>query len=361
MCHAEPAEALSYSTRITWVKVKLYRVLMSKTKIVLLFIGLFILYFLVKKIGLTAITNQIISMGWAFLFLMFFPIFIQYVLFALAWQYSLNGRIPGFMKIFFANIAGDSVSYILPGTVIAGEPLKAFFLRHHAGMHSSTASVIISKTTRAISMVVFVVISLIVFLYFYQMPVVVETSLGVALALLSAGILIFLCLQKKGIFANLISWADFIKLPEWVNEKKTNFIREKGHHLLKLDEHLINFYKTESSRFYFSVTVSIIGWLIGAIEIYFFLKFLGMPVSLMTALAIEALSLVINTCFLFMPAGVGTQEAGKVFIFKMLGMLAETGLTIGLLRRMRELVWTFMGLGVCAFYKTTEPVKQQIT
>ena len=82
------------------------------------------------------------------------------------------------MKIFFANIAGDSVSYILPGTVIAGEPLKAFFLRHHAGMYSSTASVIISKTTRAISMVVFVVISLIVFLYFYQMPVVVETSLG---------------------------------------------------------------------------------------------------------------------------------------------------------------------------------------
>jgi hypothetical protein len=45
----------------------------------------------------------------------------------------------------------------------------------------------------------------------------------------------------------------------------------------------------------------------------------------------------------------------------MLGMLAETGLTIGLLRRMRELVWTFMGLGVCAFYKTTEPLKQQIT
>ena len=228
-------------------------------------------------------------------------------------------------------------------------------------MHSSTASVIISKTTRAISMVVFVVLILFFFLYFHQLPAPVKFSLIAVLVLLSIGIMIFLYLQKKGIFANLILWTDFIKLPEWVNKKKINFMREKGHHLQKLDDHLINFYKTKSGRFYFSVFVSIIGWAIGAIEIYFFLKFLGMPVSLITALTIEALSLVINTCFLFMPAGVGTQEAGKVFIFKLLGMLAETGLTIGLLRRMRELVWTFMGLGVCAFYKTTEPVEQQIT
>ena len=57
---------------------------MSKIKIVLLSLGLFMLYFLIKKIGLTAITSQIMSMGWAFLFLMFFPILIQYLLFALA-------------------------------------------------------------------------------------------------------------------------------------------------------------------------------------------------------------------------------------------------------------------------------------
>lgn len=333
---------------------------MSKIKTVLLFLGFFILYFLIKKIGLTAITDQIISMGWAFLFLMFFPALLQQLLFALAWQYSLNGRVPGFLKVFFANIAGESVSYILPGTVIGGEPLKALYLRYHAGMHSSTASVIISKTTRAISMVAFVVFSLMVFLYFYQIPVAVKTSLGVVLGLISIGTLIFLYLQKKGIFARLMVWINYVRLPERINKKKNHFIEKKGHHLLKLDDQLINFYKTESGRFYFAIFVSLIGWAIGAIEIYLFLKFLGMPVSAMTALAIEALSLVINTCFLFMPAGVGTQEAGKVFIFKLLGMLAETGLTIGLLRRMRELVWTFMGLGICAFYKTTEPVKQQV-
>lgn len=297
-------------------------------------------------------------MGWAFLFLMFFPALIQYGLFALAWQYSLNGEVPKFIKIFLASIAGDSVSYILPGTVIAGEPLKAYYLKSHAGMHSSTASVIISKTTRAISMVVFVVFSLAAFLYFYQIPVYIETSLGIVLFLITVGTLIFLYLQKVGIFSGLISWINRIWLPERLEKKKNSFIEKKGHHLEKLDDQLISFYKTESGRFYFTVVISIAAWAIGGLEIYLFMKFLGLPVTMLKALAIESLSLIINTCFLFMPAGMGTQEAGKVFIFKLLGMLAETGFVIGLLRRMRELVWTFLGLGVCAVYKSARLAEQ---
>lgn len=299
-------------------------------------------------------------MGWSFLFVMFFPILFQELLFALAWQYSINGRVPGFSKMFFASIAGESVNYITPGTFIGGEPLRAFLLRHHAGVHSSTASVIISRTTRAIGMIVFVVISLLISLYFIQMSIVFKTALSIVLVLLSTGIFIFLYLQKTGLFSKIIKWIDRIKLPEWVNKRINHFIEKKGKHLMELDDHLINFYKNESGRFYFSLFASIAGWFVGAMEIYLFLKFIGMPVSAVTAMTIEALSLIINTCFLFMPAGIGTQEAGKVFIFKILGLLVETGFVIGLLRRSRELVWTFLGFGVFAFYKTTKPVEQQI-
>ena len=333
--------------------------LMKKIKIVLIFFGIFIIYFLLKNIGFSVIAKQIKSMGWAFVFLMFFPVLLQEILFALAWQYSINGRIPDFFKIFLANIAGESVSYITPGAFIAGEPLRAILLRHHAGVYSSTASVIISRTTRAISMVVFVAISLLVSLYFFQMPLLIKSALAIVLALLSVGIFIFLYMQKIGIFANIIKWANRLKLPEWVKRKVNHFIEKKGSHLLKLDNHLIKFYKNEPGRFYFSLTVSVVGWATGAFEIYLFLKFLGMPVSIVMAMVIEALSLVINTCFLFMPGKIGTQEAGKVFIFKIFGMLAETGLTVGLLRRIREIIWVSLGLGIFAFYKSVKAVEQQ--
>lgn len=325
---------------------------MNKFKILLLFFGFFILFFLLKEIGLSAILGQIKSMGWAFLFLMFFPVLLQELLFALAWQYSINGKVPGFFKVFFANIAGESVSYITPFTFVGGEPLRAFLLRHHAGGHSSAASVIISRTTRAIGMVVFVSISLLLSLYFLPMPGALKTILLVVLALISTGISIFLYMQKIGIFATATKWINRIKLPMWASKKANHFIQEKGINLQELDNQLINFYRNESSRFYFSLIASVVGWAIGALEIYLFLMFLGMPVSLTTALIIEALSLVINTCFLFMPAGVGTQEAGKVFIFKVLGMLGQTGLAVGVFRRIRDIIWTFFGLGIFAFYKT---------
>jgi len=330
---------------------------MKKIKFGLLSLGFLILYYLFKEIGMETIIEKIKLMGWAFFVLMFFPIFLQYVLFALAWQFSLNGKIPSFIKIFVAHVAGDSVNYIWSG--FAGEPLKALFLRRHAGMHSSTASVIISKTARSISMIVFIVLTLFYFLYFREMPVPLKSSLFTALGIITVGVMLFLHLQKKGIFAHLVSWMNFIKLPKWLNKKKVLFMQKEGHHLQKLDAHLINFYKTESGRFYFAVTISVLGWSIGALEIYFFLKCLGTPVTLMAALTIEAFSLALNACFFFMPGGIGTQEAGKVFIFKLLGMLVETGLVIGLLRRIRELIWTAMGLGICAFYKITPSMPEK--
>ncbi len=332
---------------------------MNKFKIVLLSFGFLILYFLIREISLSAIVEQIQTMGWAFVFLMFFPILFQELLFALALQYSINGRTPGFFKVFCANIAGESVNYITPGTLIGGEPLKAYLLRHHAGVYSSSASIIIAKTTKAVSMIIFVVTSLSISLYHYEFPLLAKSALITVLILLSAGIFIFLYLQKVGFFSNILKWINRIWLPEKIKEKLRRLIQEKGHHLDKLDDQLIKFYKNESNRFYFSILISIVAFIIGAVEIYLFLKFIEVPVSAIAALSIETLSMVINTCFLFMPAGIGTQEAGKVFVCKMLGMLAETGLVIGLLRRIREVVWTFLGLGIFAFYKTSHPVEHK--
>ncbi|UPT75927.1 MAG: hypothetical protein M0D55_09805 [Elusimicrobiota bacterium] len=44
------------------------------------------------------------------------------------------------------------------------------------------------------------------------------------------------------------------------------------------------------------------------------------------------------------PAKIGTQEGGKAVIFKGLGLGAELGFTVGLIRHVRELVWAGAGL-----------------
>jgi hypothetical protein len=87
-----------------------------------------------------------------------------------------------------------------------------------------------------------------------------------------------------------------------------------------------------------------LGWALGVLEIYLILWLLALPASLTLALTIEALSQIIDAVLFFVPAKLGTQEGGKVMIFSALAIDATKGLSLGVMRRVRELVWASVGL-----------------
>jgi hypothetical protein len=64
------------------------------------------------------------------------------------------------------------------------------------------------------------------------------------------------------------------------------------------------------------------------------------------ALALETGSVLIDGLLFFVPGKVGTQEGGKVLLFAVLGLDPARGLTVGVVRRIREL--TYAGLGLAA-------------
>ena len=88
------------------------------------------------------------------------------------------------------------------------------------------------------------------------------------------------------------------------------------------------------------------GWAVGAAEIYLILRWVGGAVDWQTALALETGSVLIDGILFFVPAKVGTQEGGKVVLFAALGLNPARGLTVGVVRRIREL--TYAGLGLVA-------------
>ena len=83
---------------------------------------------------------------------------------------------------------------------------------------------------------------------------------------------------------------------------------------------------------------------VGIVESSLILWFFGVPVSLELALAIEVSGVLLNNLMIFVPLRVGTQEAGKVLVFAMLGLDSAQGLAAGLISRIRELAWAFIGL-----------------
>src|SRR5262249_3098174 len=95
-----------------------------------------------------------------------------------------------------------------------------------------------------------------------------------------------------------------------------------------------------------SLACFVAGWTVGAVEIYVILLWLGDPVDWQTALAVETGSVLIDGILFFVPAKIGTQEGGKVVLFAALGLSPARGLTVGVVRRIREL--TYAGLGLAA-------------
>jgi hypothetical protein len=63
-----------------------------------------------------------------------------------------------------------------------------------------------------------------------------------------------------------------------------------------------------------------LGFACGIVESYLILWFLGIPVTLELALAVEVLGVAFNNLLFFVPLRAGTQEAGKALVFAVLGL-----------------------------------------
>ena len=77
-------------------------------------------------------------------------------------------------------------------------------------------------------------------------------------------------------------------------------------------------------------------------------RFLGMPRSLVYTFAAFIFGVVIMiglSVMLPVPAALGTQEAGQVTIFSIAGAGGKVGFVISLITRIRDIIWTIVGVG----------------
>jgi putative membrane protein len=86
------------------------------------------------------------------------------------------------------------------------------------------------------------------------------------------------------------------------------------------------------------------GWAAGALEIWLALHFLGFPVGLAEALAIEALIQAVSSAAFLVPGALGLQEAGFLGLGLLLGLPAEAAAALAIARRLRDLVVFLPGL-----------------
>jgi uncharacterized protein (TIRG00374 family) len=116
----------------------------------------------------------------------------------------------------------------------------------------------------------------------------------------------------------------------------------------RLDADLRWYYRERRAAAAGVVVLSLIGWAAGALETWLMLVLLDSPVSLMTALVIEAGATGVRAVGFLIPGSIGILEGGLVGIFAMLGLGPSTGLAFSVARRFREVVWILVGYACLA-------------
>jgi uncharacterized protein (TIRG00374 family) len=305
-----------------------------------LFAGALLFVGLLHRIGLRPIGESLARIGWGFLFL-FAVQGAVLILDTLGWRLTLEpeARTIPFSAMFGMRLSGDAINYLTPTAAMGGEFVRYRLLGRTHPPAVALASVALLVINQFFSQALFVLAGApFVFLALGHRALRWSgalASLALILTLLLGG-LIYLGRRGDGLqrlrrVVHRFGWA-----------------RAAGDETSwqQVDDNVFGAYRRRPGDMALSVLCFLLAWTIGIGECAVILALLGVAASWTTIVAIETLSVLVETALFFVPGKIGTQEGGKYFIFLSLGLNPATGFSFGLTRRVRELAWAFTGLVV---------------
>ena len=317
---------------------------MTTLRLILLVLGVAFLAYLILQVGPGMVLASLQTLSWRLLVVLIFPFGLVTLLDTLGWRFAFHTDRASFLTLYSVRLAGEACNVTTPTAAVGGEPVKAFLLRPRVPLEEGLASVIVGKTTVTLAQGCFLALGLAVAWGLFPLPSAFlrgMTWLLVVEVVLLGG---FVLVQLRGIFSGGLKFLKGMGLA-WG--------QRHGEQLRRLDHSLATFYREQRGRLGVSILFNFLGWVAGSLEVYLILYFLGIPVSLATALVIEAFAAAIKFAAFLIPGGLGAVEGGSVAVFTAFGLGAAFGLSFALIRRIRELTWVTAGLILLALFRTS--------
>ena len=308
-------------------------------------IGVLVLAFMVYKLGIQTIYENLRNTGWWFI-----PIFGIWIIvyFFNAWSLNIiitdgtpeskKVKISQLMKL---TISAYAINYMTPLN-IGGEPYKALKLKDDLGTHKATSSVLLYVMMHYVSHFFFWLISIPVFIFI--MPEVSGVIQIVLWAVFLSCVMLILWAYSvftKGVIKNALSIAT--RFP-FVGRKIRLYRDKNQHHLNEMDLLISDLYTNRKKDFFASLFVELISRYISCFEVYFMAIPLAFDLSFIQSYLIVSIATLIANIFFFAPMQMGTREGGFVLATTTLALPAGIGVYIGLCTRIRELFWIMIGV-----------------
>jgi uncharacterized protein (TIRG00374 family) len=301
---------------------------------------------LVAKNDPATIFASIVQLSWRLVIVLCFPVVLVVVLDTLGWRFAFLRAGVAFRTLLGVRLAGEAFNLATPTAALGGEAVKVWLLRGLVPLDVSVPSVIIAKTTITIAQGLFLLLG--IALAWTDSPTASPLLYGMLwlLAIEAVALAGFVVAQTRG----MLAWGGRLVTQLGLDHGQTDALG-------RVDDLLARFYRTAPWRLALSIAFHLVAWLLGSIEGWLILTFLGVPVSLTTATVIEAFGTAVRFATFLIPASLGAVEGGYVVTFAALGLHSTTAVAFSLVRRMREALWVGLGLVVFALVRPgAEPV-----
>ena len=304
--------------------------------------GALLLVLLIRRAGTANLRESLTAVGWRLVLVIALG-GVAHVVKTWAWRLTLldDKRKVSFARTLGLRLASEAVGQLGFLGQMFGENLRVLLLSSTISRANGIASVTLDRAFFILSGAVVSIVGLVAVLVAWPLPHALSLYAGLLVAILLS--LIFSAAVAVRRRHRVVSGAARLlgRIPllrGWI-ERQSPLIEEVEHCLL-------NFYHRAPGAFWGSVALNLATHTAAILEVYLILFLLGAKFSFLAAVAIEALTKLINIVGLFNPGNIGTYEGGNMLVAKMFGLTAATGLTLGLARRVRALFWAVVG-GLC--------------
>jgi len=308
------------------------------TRMLLCGVGLILFVYLILRIGVGVVLENISRFGGWFAVTIFVGacwLFFQ----ACAWTIIQNAYFQkvGFFRLFRIRIISDALNILLPSASLGGDAARAYLIKGNVPLKEGIPSVLFDKTIEFVASTIFLAAGLLVGTIFIRMPEGLLAPTLICLAITTIGIVLLIFVSVRGFYGIVLKVSGIIpKVRRWV------LVREEQ--LRALDRNLRLLYARANLETAAALGLHILARLTGVVEVLIILRVLGVPGGFVQAWFISAVVIIANTIFFILPGQWGITESASMLVLRSLGHPAAIGLSLSVIRRIRKLAFVCLAL-----------------
>lgn len=316
---------------------------MKRLKLVFLALGLFLLGYLVYRVGPSTLLDQLLSVGWGFAAVVAVAV-ASIVMMAVGWGSLLKpgGSKAAFWELSAASVVGAAINFLTPGS-LGGEPLKAALLKDKVPTHELVSSVLLHNVLYWVSNLILIVAGTVTALILLALPARIAWFMAGATVGVAVPILVVAWLVHRGLAERFLKLLGRLGLKRAAGED----VLEKAR---KADREVRRFASENRWPFLKAFFWVFVGRALCVVEVWVILKVMSIDAGPAAVFLIQSLSLIVYIVFAFVPSQLGANEGASYFLFPYLGMSSGVGVAMEMVRRLRIVATVLLGLLILGLY-----------